>query len=994
MFPPSEIPRLFGLPCGVNYTHAVRDGLLAHFGDDGPELLARTEIYVNTSRMKRNLRDAFDDGTTRLLPRIRLITDLAKDPRYHDIPLPMSPLKLRLELAQLVTSFLEREPDFADRVSVHGLADSLARLLGEMHDEGVSYEDLKNLNVPDISNHWQKALDFIGLVKRFYDDAETTPPISEARLRAVVERKAQNWQTSPPSHPVLVVGSTGSRGTTARFMEVVAKLPQGAVVYPGVDFEMPAEVWDRIATDETRDHPQERVIRMANRLGLSQDDVQPFASTTPPSPPRNALLSLALRPAPVTDQWMRDGPNLPEIAAACADLTLIEAADPRAEAISIALVLRDAAETNRRAALITPDRDLARQVTACLDRWNIDPEDSAGVPLNQTPPGRLFRHVASLFGRSITAADLLVVLKHPLVARSEPDATFGEKTGRGQHLLWTRSLEVFLRRRSSEIVDEAVLSAWASKPRDEGECAARAIWVDWVKGVLFGRESNAERPLSFHLNALIEVVSGLVSGPWSEDSSALWSGLDGRAMQHLIDRMVHDADAGGDMSARVFEDFFRTVLARELSRDPTPRHPNVLIWGTLEARSLDADLVILGGLNDGVWPQHPAADPWFNRELRKAAGLLSPDQMVGLSAHDFEQAFCAREVILSRSVRDAEADTVPSRWLVRVLNLLDGASDESRAARAAMSERGRRWTRMAAELDHPDRLPEQLDRAHRPSPIPPSYAQPKEMPVTAVERLLRDPYAVYAQRILGLRKLSPLNFAGDPRDRGNVLHTMMEVFLTDLPFDLDPKTAQKRLLNAAGTAFDKGGIPPFHRQIWLSHISRISEKLVADELARAAEADAIFPETKGGMRIKSLDFELTAKADRIDQLHDGTFHIYDYKSSPPSPKQIGVFNLQLLYEAVILAEGTFEKVGQGVASGFTYLGLNKDLKSVGDALDGPRIQETLEGLKALLGRHIGGHVGYTGQRAAEKEGFAGDFDHLARLGEWDTSEDPVQEELS
>lgn len=199
MFQPSDKPRLFGLPCGVNFASAVRDGLLAHFGQDGPEMLARTEIFVNTSRMRRDILDAFTDGPTRLLPRVRLVTDLVRDPKYREGPLPLSPLKLRLELAQLVTGFLEREPDFADRVSIHGLADSLALLLGEMHDEQVSYETLTKLDVRNISDHWGKALEFIGLIKRYYDEAEGTAPIAEARLRAIVDKLETAWAHTAPS---------------------------------------------------------------------------------------------------------------------------------------------------------------------------------------------------------------------------------------------------------------------------------------------------------------------------------------------------------------------------------------------------------------------------------------------------------------------------------------------------------------------------------------------------------------------------------------------------------------------------------------------------------------------------------------------------------------------------------------------------------------------------------------------------------------------------
>ena len=119
----------------------------------------------------------------------------------------------------------------------------------------------------------------------------------------------------------------------------------------------------------------------------------------PPAPERNALVSLALRPAPVTDQWRSEGAALAgTLAAACAGLAWVEAPDPRGEALAIALALREAAETGERAALVTPDRTLARRVTAELDRWGLIPDDSAGRPLALTPPGVLLRRLAALPG--------------------------------------------------------------------------------------------------------------------------------------------------------------------------------------------------------------------------------------------------------------------------------------------------------------------------------------------------------------------------------------------------------------------------------------------------------------------------------------------------------------------------------------------------------------------------------------------------------------------
>ncbi|WP_417258518.1 double-strand break repair protein AddB [Celeribacter sp.] len=995
MFEPSDKPRLFGLPCGVDFPRAVKEGLLERFGTDQPELLARTEIFVNTSRMKRDLLAAFDDGQTRLLPRVRLVTELGRDLRFRDLRMPVSGLRLRLELAQLITHFLDNRPGFAERSAVYGLADTLALLLGEMHDEDVTYETLCDLTLENTSDHWREALEFLKIVKDIYDRDTDMPPLVEERMRTVVERLATEWASCPPDHPVLVVGSTGSRGTTARFMEVVARLPQGAVIQPGVDFDMPQHVWDRLAdpsiSGPMHDHPQERIVRLATTLGLSRRDVTPFAQMEPPSADRNALLSLALRPAPVTDEWMKEGPKLRGIKDACANLTLIEAPDPRREATAVALVLRKAAEDNKRAALITPDRDLARQVSAMLDRWDIDPDDSAGEPLNQTPPGRLFRLISNLFGRKVTSEDMMVLLKHPLVAKG----SFDGESSRGIHLLWTRQLEVYLRKNAIAFPDKDLLLAWADKMgRAANDKDARTAWVVWICDLLAQVDPVGTRSLAAHLDHTLALARGLASGPHGADDSALWDNLSGREMHRVMDELCREAQWGGDMTPYEFDEMFRAVIGRAMSRDPTPKHPNVMIWGTLEARSLQADLVIVGGLNDGIWPPQPKPDPWFSRDMRKEAGLLSPEQMVGLSAHDFQQAFGAKEVVISRALRNAETETVPCRWVIRLTNLLSGLHDEGTQAIDDMRRRGAVWIDWANLLDKPDPSRDVTELAKRPSPRPPVEVRPRELSVTRIETLIRDPYAIYASKILGLYKLAPLNHAPDPRDRGNAFHDIMERFVAGFDPSESNEDAASRLLSLTDDVLNETVVWPTERRIWRSRMRKVADKLAAREVERLKTGGNVGIEKSGEIFLADIDFKLSCFADRIDRMDGGGYHIFDYKASaPPKEKEAKAFRIQLLLEALILQEGTFKDIAQGHVRKVSYLGLDKDLQVTELDIDSEVIAQVRKKLTTLINNYDKSETGYTARRAPKFNTFPSDYDLLSRFKEWTEADDACAEDV-
>ena len=362
--------------------------------------MARVDIFVNTRRMQRRITDLFDLGPPCLLPNIRLVTDLASDPVAENLPAAVSPLRRRLELSQLIAKLLDQQPDLAPRSALFDLADSLALLLAEMQDEAVSPETIFALDVADASGHWQRSQQFLNIVSRYFGHESNEPPDTETRQRRAVEALVSTWAEAPPTHPVIVAGSTGSRGSTALLMQAVAHLPQGALILPGFDFDLPQEVWQHLHSAlQSEDHPQFRLARVLQAAGLSKCDVQPWMpGLDAPSPSRNRLVSLALRPAPVTSQWLTEGPELTGIRAAAADMALIDAPSERIEAVAIALALRQAAEQGKTAALVTPDRLLTRRVQAALDMWRLEPDASVGDALDQTAPGRLLRHVAALFG--------------------------------------------------------------------------------------------------------------------------------------------------------------------------------------------------------------------------------------------------------------------------------------------------------------------------------------------------------------------------------------------------------------------------------------------------------------------------------------------------------------------------------------------------------------------------------------------------------------------
>jgi double-strand break repair protein AddB len=964
-------PRVFALPPGADYARALVAGLVARLAGAAPDDWARVTLVAGTGRMARRLQAALEEGPARLMPRIvRVEAPLEIDRRVPPPPGPTlrSALDMQLDLAELIDRLRTRQPGLAPGGNLFDLARALAALIEEMGGEGVPAEALAALDVGPHAEHWQRAQAIVAAAQAHLFPEGGAPAGPEASRRRAVTALVEAWRSNPPSDPVIVAGSTGSRATTRLLMGAVARLPQGAVVLPGVDDSAVAGHWQEIeALGE--DHPQFRLRKVLHDLDLTPGDLRPWVAGTAPDAARNALVSLALCPAPVTDRWREDGPRLGDPLVATAGLSLIEAPDPRREAGAIALCLREAAEEGRPCALVTPDRTLARQVAAALARWGIVADDSAGIPLQQTAPGRFLLQVAQTLERAPSAADLLALLKHPL-------STSGGD--RGAHLLATRDFELWHRRRGSGPPDAGLLARFATaRPRHAG-------WAAWLSDTLFDAPLRGNAALADHLAAHLARAEALAAGPGGRAPGALWqeaAGAEAQAQMAALDAAAEGRPAA--LAPRAYGELLRGHLAAASAQDPRVAHPLVAIWGTLEARAQGADLLVLGGLNEGVWPALPAPDMWLNRVLRAEAGLLSPEREVGLAAHDFQQAIGAPRVVLSRARRDAEAGTVPSRWLNRLTNLLDGLGEAGRQAHRAMQARGQRWLDMAGALDRPAA---RVDPAPRPAPSPPVAARPRDLTVTAVRTLVRDPYAVYARQVLRLRRLQGLTPALDAAARGQVLHEVMDRFLkAHADWRGDAERARAALDAAAADALADVADPAI-RALWRARLAAAADRLVAGEMERLAGAAPVLLEEEGRLEIDAPPFALRARPDRIDRLAGGGYAVIDYKSSPPSKRQVETFDRQLALEAAMLERGAFPGLPPGPVHALRYvaLGPGKEDMDVPLEQDGrPAAEVALGDLRRLVAAYEDRGRGYIARRAVESDGFEGDYDHLARFGEWE-----------
>jgi ATP-dependent helicase/nuclease subunit B len=959
---------VYSIAPGLSFVDALALGLMERAGPD-PLALSAMTVLLPTRRACRALREAFlrqGEGKPMLLPRMMPLGDPDEDElafaEQHGLDLPpaISPLRRQLLLARLIVAKEDASWDQAAR-----LAAELARFLDQTQTEGLDLGGLAALG-GEYAGHWQATLDFLSILGETWPLAlKEEGRIDPAERRnLLIQAQAARWRRDQPPGPVVAAGSTGSIPATADLLAAIAGLPQGAVVLPGLDRLLDAEAWN--ALEES--HPQFGMKALLAKLGVEREQVQDWPGNDRDRPlgkSRLKLISEAFRPAGSTEAWRKLGGQLDH---ALLGVELIEAPGPREEAMAIALLLREALERpGATAALVTPDRGLARRVASELGRWKIAIDDSAGQPLSETPPGVFLRLAADAIAQDCAPIPLLALLKHPLAALGEAPGAFRARV---------RHLEIDKLRGPRPAPGLGPLKG-----------------PDWVE-----RLDRAARPLADLLGSPAASLAGLLAAhialaealAASQDETGaqrLWQGEAGESASGFVADLAEAARDLPPMPGRAYPALLDALMEGIAVRPSWGRHPRLHIWGPLEARLQQADLLVLGGLNEGSWPEPPPPDPWMSRPMRGQFGLPSPERKLGLAAHDVAQALAAPRVVMTRATRSGGAQTVASRWLMRLEAVLQAAGqlDETKAHPAWNYRTPLLWADM---LDQSPRLPP----ARPPAPTPPLAARPRELAVTQIETLIRDPYALYAKKVLRLAKLDPVDADPGAAEYGSLVHKALERYLVAWP-DHPPLDPLAVLLACGREVFaaslDRPGVWAF----WWPRFERAALWIAERESERRPLIRTCLSEVKGSHVFQAPQgpFTVTARADRIDLLKTGGIAIIDYKTgAPPSAKEVEAgFAPQLPLEAAIALSGGFAEAGQpervellywrlkGSGEGGQEISLGPDAAKLAEA--------SLAGLMSLAAYYDRADTPYAARPHPGMDPKGDEYDHLERIRDWRTS---------
>ncbi|MBX3564950.1 MAG: double-strand break repair protein AddB [Sphingomonas sp.] len=966
---------LFTIPPHRPFADALADGLIARFGGDALGL-ARGTVLVPNNRAKRAIQDAFvrASGGGLLLPRLVAVGDPELDEAVFEavedtdpVPPAIDPLQRRMILARLI----QESGAPVDAAEAVRLAGDLAATLDQLLIEEVEPRALKGLDLGDLSAHWERSLALFEIVlKRWPVELKQLGRIDLAERRTrLLAKVAKRWRDAPPAGFVCAAGITASAPAIARLLRVVAGMPQGMVVLPGLSTGISEGEWASLGPhgpdpDTGRrkrameTHPQFQLKLLLERMGVNRSEFEIWqgGSTHDAAAARSKAIETAMAPPELTREWS----GLDESERIFDGVRVLEAATPAEEAQGIALALRQVLEIEgRTAALVTPDRALARRVVAHLARWGVAIDDSAGQALSVLPPGTLLLALAEAAAQDFAPLALLSLLKHPLV---RPEA-------RLEWLEGARLLDRALRGPRPAPGLAGIDRHLAEQDGRDGGLrrAAQAWWIE-ARPLLEPVEAvfaAGPQPLAGMLAALRETAQAL-------GGDALWSRAEGRAAADLLDALEREAAFGPPLADPAsLAPLLRTLMDETAVRPPQGGHPRLAILGLIEARLHNADLMILGGLNEGVWPGLPAPDPWLAPRIRAELELPGLERRIGISAHDLAGALGAREVLLTRARRDSSAPTIASRFWLRLEALSGGlirADDLAAWARA---------------IDEPGRH----EPSARPEPSPPVAARPKVISVTEVDRLKADPYAFYAKRMLRLAPLDPVDADPSAAWRGTAVHDVLEQWARH--DDCAPDRLHARAL--AMLADER--THPMMRALWQPRLMEAIDWIAREIAAQAADGRRVLGVEQEG-QIQFAGVTLKGKFDRIDRLPDGTLAVVDYKTGqPPSPKAVRAgYSLQLGLLGLIAEEGGFHGIS-GDARGFEYWSLARKNGSFGyiDSPTSPRKRDPIpaDEFVAIAGGNfheavqdwLTGGRAFTAKLVPEYAPYA-EYDQLMRRDEW------------
>ena len=1035
--------RVFTIPPTASFldelAQSLIDGrLIPNFKvEDDWSVLADVTIYLPTRRAARTLAEIFRTSAPNkvvFLPKIRPLGDIDESNQLtestadsSELPPEIGYTERHLALTRLILRWTQIQAEQRDlqvgsseQVALASPTDAvwlsreLLMLMDQIEGEEANWSQLSELVPDQYAEYWQMTIEFLKIATevwpKFLMEQGKMDPM--ARNFALIRNEAEFLAKHGSSKPIIAAGSTGTARATRTLLKTIAELPNGAVILPGIDLSLDDKSWNLLTDFETDKnskksqryndlnpgHPQFGLAKLIRHIGIAREEIVPLCqSETTKLEVRNKIVSEAMKPIRTTDSWVKVRKNFKDsdLKSAFEDCALVEARNEIEEGLAIALVLREAIENGETAALVLTDQNLVRRVVSELERWSIQILDYTVHNLKHSSPTILARLVTKLALRGLDAVTMLSVLKHPItrVGFSESELKFAISAFERGILRGPQSEDNFEGLRNALSNAKALQQnqihcpKWQRLTEAEWEAVEKLIVkLEYALSPMIDLINRKERISVSELARLTLHTLQLVGSDNNGDDSKLFSYESTADLIRFLRLLIKENNSGLEILPINWPEFLDSLMTNISVLETSNSKAQVGIFTPIESRLHRPDLIILAGLSEGNWPKSTRNDPWLNRPMKGEMGLDQPERRIGLAAHDFCQSLGCKRVVMTRSLRSGGSPTVASRWLQRVLTV----SGESVVN--LIKNNGVKYLDWAQQLGSISTIPKPI---FRPCPKPAIGCRPKQLSITEIETWVRDPYAIYARRILQLEPMDVLGGSPGAAEKGAIIHDCLAEFLLEWKGSFDD-TALTRLVEIGVEKFESIKVFPQLYALWWPRFQRIASWFVNEfEKDRNENVQQRFLECSGNIEIPIGDqsFKLTGRADRIDLLKDGTLSVLDYKTGqvPSLPQVESLLAPQLPLEVAMIKSGGFRELKSDCAisdQAYVVLSGGKIAGEVNDRT--PKNSSAIElasraskNLHELINSYADQNQGYLSRARVFKEKvYSAPYDHLARVQEW------------
>jgi len=958
---------VYNVPLSCSFWDVIADIYVKRYQEDYLKL-ASVLFLVPNRRACQTLIAAFvrkQGLKPAILPQIVPVTEIDDDELFFDnanltdvSPNNKTPINATERLFLFTRMIMSKPGDFGLKqlslAQAFNLASDLACLIDTASNLNLSFDKLYDLVPEKYATHWQETLKLLKIITDFW------PKILEERnavdasdfRKSLLYKQAELWQKNKETRPIVAAGITASFPAVIHLLKTVKNLDSGEIYFAGIDFFADDIYWNAI--DES--HPQFELKELLNLLQIERKQITQICEAQDVC--REKLISELMRPAAVSYAWRNIDKNF-DVSQILDDIQLLECQTQREEALAIALKMREVLSfSEKTVALVTYDRNLARRVASELERFNIKIDDSAGVPLSLTSIGIFLRLIAESAQDLNSDTKFITLLKHPFMLFNQNPADFRKNV---------YAYELSLRKKSL-LIDEN-LSLFAESVKNE---------LKVLQEKLFNPSVAFEDILKTH----IKLAEKLATSAENNANKILWKGPDGKNAASFITKILESSKSLGKINGADYIPLFCELMGLESVRANYGTHPRLSILGPIEARLCHFDYIILGELNEGIWPKAEKADMWMSRPMKKDFGFTLPEKSTGILAADLCVFLASKHVILTRAERIDGVPMKKSRWLLRLETVLNALNSDITFMQQS------HFMSFVSNLDKPQVYTALLP----PHPMPPVEARPRKLSASAVDLLVADPYSVFAKYILKLYPLDDLDIPLDQRDYGTLIHGIIEEFNNTYPSSL-PSSALDILLDIGKKHFSQAHIESELQAFWWPKFVATARAYLA--LDNRDDVAFINNEVSGEIvyHLPEVDVTFTAKADRIDILKDGKINIIDYKTGKiPNKNQVqGGHALQLPLEGLIAAKGHFSNIQNKEVNKLIYWQLGSDNTSKSTLSfginDDNLLEKSEEYLLKLINTFDMQTTPYYARPIPKYVSKNTDYVHLARVKEWSVQEE-------